>query len=337
MLGVREGVEEFTAEPADSRFASAYARVQVGAASALRLTAVSGDTQTVPTQGGALPQPLVVRVADGNNVPYASQTVTASVTSGAVTPARATSDEDGVVRFIWTPGTGPLYELRAATGQATLTMSAVGKPFVSTGGIVNSASFVAGIVPGGLATIFGANLAGGATNRATSVPLPTQLSGVRVTMNGLPASLVYVSDRQINLVAPPGLAGSTIEILVRWGAESIAASAPLRAADPGIFVIDGARTGAVLIAGTGQNTQARPALPGEIVEIYLTGLGASATRPAVTVGGREAEVLFSGPAPSFPGLDQINIRVPAGLAAGMQPLTMRLGSAPSNEVLIRLR
>ena len=335
--GVREGVEELTAEPADTRYASAFARLQVNAAAALRLAAVSGDVQTVLAPGTALPQALVMRVVDANNVPYADQAVSATVTSGSVSPARAIADEDGLVRFTWTPGAGPLYELRAAIGSAALTMSAVGKPFISSGAIVNSASFMAGVAPRALVTIFGASLAGGITGRATTLPLPTQISGVRVTMNGQPASLVFVSDRQINLVAPSNLAGSTAELVVTWGAESITTTVPLKPVDPAIFVIDGARSGAVLIAGTGQTTLARPAAAGDILEIYATGLGQPAARPTVTVGGRTAEVLFAGPTPSFPGLDQINIRVPTGLAAGSQPLAMRVDSVTSNEVLVRLR
>ena len=78
-------------------------------------------------------------------------------------------------------------------------------------------------------------------------------------------------------------------------------------------------------------------MAGDVLEIYSTGLGEPSARPTVTLGGRDAEVLFAGPTPSFPGLDQINIRVPAGLAAGSQPLVVRIGSVTSNEVLVRLR
>ena len=336
--GLLPGVEELTAEPSDSRYATAFARIPVSARESLRLTIVSGNAQSVPARG-ALPQPLVLRVVDVNKVPYAGQAVTARVTSGTVDRASAVSDEDGLVRFNWTPDSGPLFELTAAIGGASVTMNAVGKPFIASGGIVNSASFTPGITPGGLATIFGASLTGGVTDRATSVPLPTRLSGVRVTVAGQLASLVYVSDRQINFVAPASIvAAATADVVVSWGSETVSASVPFKTADPGIFMIDGERSGAVLIAGTGQTTLARPAAAGEVLEIYLTGLGPqSSVGTLVTVGGREAEVLFAGATPSFPGLDQVNIRVPAGLAAGSQPLSIRTGAATSNEVLIRLR
>ena len=338
MRGERAGVEDVTAEPADSRYATAFARVQINTPGNLRLTAVSGDAQTVPATG-PLPRPLVLRIVDANKVPYAGQLVNATVTSGSVDQPRAISDEDGFVRFNWTPASGPLYELTASLGPSTVTMSAVGNPFIATGAIVNSASFSTGITPGALVTIFGASLAPGPAERAAAIPLPRVLGGVRVSINGQPASLVYASNRQINLVAPAGLTGDTAEVVVTWASTTIASTVPLKASDPGIFVIDAARTGAALITGTGQNTLVRPAAAGDILELYLTGLGQSATAATtvVTIGGRPAEVLYSGPNSVFPGLDQINLRVPGGLAAGPQPLTVRLGAAISNEVLVRLR
>ena len=334
--GLREGVEELTAEPSDPGFATAHARVQVNNPAALKLIAVSGDVQGIPGQG-PLAQPLVMRVVDSNKVPYGGQSVNASVTSGTVQPASAVSDEDGFVRFTWTPGAGPLYELRGAvTSGASVTMSAVGHPFIASGAVVNSASFKPGITPRALVTIFGASLAGGITQSATTVPLPTRLGGVRVLVNGIAASLVYVSDRQINFVAPSGLSGTSADVVVSWGAETVTASVPLTTSDPGIFMIDAARSGAVLLAGTGQTTLARPATSGDVLEVYATGLGANPSVTA-TLGGRDAEVLFAGATASYPGLDQVNIRVPAGLASGSQPLLIRVGATASNEVLVRLR
>jgi uncharacterized protein (TIGR03437 family) len=150
---------------------------------------------------------------------------------------------------------------------------------------------------------------------------------------------VFVSDRQINFVAPSTTLTATFAaVTVAWGNESVSQTVPLAAADPGIFAIDGSLTAAALIAGTGQTTLARPAAAGDILEIYGTGLGTNPSQVSVTIGGRAAEVLFAGPNPVFPGLDQINARVPAGLTSGAQPLAVRVGSSSaSNETFVRLR
>jgi uncharacterized protein (TIGR03437 family) len=73
---------------------------------------------------------------------------------------------------------------------------------------------------------------------------------------------------------PLETAGSTAELVVRTNVgSSSTVSVPLAPVQPGIFFDTSSGYGAITVAGTGAVTQVRPALRGETVEIYTTGLG----------------------------------------------------------------
>ena len=325
------GIDEITVLCDDTSYAPEVARIQIApAASALGLRIVSGDKQRA-SGDSPLPQAIQAQVVDSNLVPYAGYAVSAApVAGGSVSPTTATSDESGFVRFNWTPGPGPVYQLNlgVASSGAAVAATALSRPFIADAGIVNAASFAPGIVSGGIGTIFGASLAAGAT-ASGAPPFSDTLSGVRVSINGLPASLLFVSDRQINFVAPIGLSPGAAQVTVTAGAlneTSNAITVPVLATQPGIFV-RGANAAAIR--------------SGEFLEIYCTGLGATqaslqnifleetTTRPRVAIAGRDAEVLFSGLAPGFTGLYQVNVRIPGGVT-GVQPVQIFQGSTASN-------
>ena len=67
---------------------------------------------------------------------------------------------------------------------------------------------------------------------------------------------------------------------------------------------------------------------GDYVSLYVTGLGKGGGAVTVTFNGASVPVTYAGPAPGFPGLDQINILLPSGTGT----LEVQAGGHRSNRV-----
>jgi uncharacterized protein (TIGR03437 family) len=198
------------------------------------------------------------------------------------------------------------------------------------------------IAPGEIVSLFGMNL-GPETAAAYRLDpagrVATQLAGVRVLFDGIPAPLLYVSSRQINMIVPASVRGrKRVMVRVQSGAGA-SQMFPAYVADsaPGFFTLDGSGTGAAAALnqdGT-VNSPANPARRGEVITLFGTGglwdpgaqdgqINPLAARPLsmdFEVWGlspsRPAEVLFSGPAPGqVAGVFQLNIRIPADAWTG---------------------
>jgi uncharacterized protein (TIGR03437 family) len=212
-------------------------------------------------------------------------------------------------------------------------------PPPSLGSPVEAAGYQAFLSPGGIASVFGTNLATSTANAGT-VPLPTTMGGTNSLMlAGTAVPLFYVSPAQINFQVPwefsafQGVGGQVIT--PGGGSNNIAAS--VVPAVPGVFTVDssGSGQGVVTLSSTGQlaNT-ASPALRGQYVTIYCSGLGLVSNQPAtgaaarslplsntllvptVTIGGLSAAVSFSGLVPNLVGLYQVNAQISEGVEPG---------------------
>src|SRR5205085_176097 len=200
--------------------------------------------------------------------------------------------------------------------------------------VVNAASFSTdqAVAPDTLATAFGSFVT--QNNQpfvASSLPLPTTLGGVRLTVGGAAASLLFVGPGQINFVVPSGLADGTATVTVtnsdgstRTGTVTIVRAAP------GIFTARASGTGTPAGFATGNGIDFIPLAnpdgsPRELDPgtrerpnfLVLFGTGWRNTPAAnpndangvaeaitATVQGVPVNVVYAGPAPGFPGLDQ---------------------------------
>jgi uncharacterized protein (TIGR03437 family) len=164
---------------------------------------------------------------------------------------------------------------------------------------------------------------------------------VQVLLNGSAVPLLYASGAQINFYTPPGVAtgAGTLTVVTPSGVTdpSLVNVLPLQ---PGIF------PGAVLHAGTAISAIATPVHAGDYIEIYCTGLGATQGNgnlqstlltPTVFVGAIPLQPVYSGLAPGFVGIYQVDVRIPAGLGPGLQPVILEVNMQHSNIVDIMVQ
>jgi len=204
--------------------------------------------------------------------------------------------------------------------------------------VLNSGSYAsAGIAPGSIASLFGANLAAGPA-QAGSVPLPVTLGTVAsVTFNGIAAPLYFVSPGQINVQVPWNLTGGTASVVVATTAGvSAPLSVPVLPAVPGIFTVGANGIGQAIatdLAGGAIAAAAQPIQIGSYLIIWSTGLGAvdaplangantggaivnTVAKPTVLIGGVTATPVSSALSPQYPGEYQVAVQVAPGTPAG---------------------
>jgi len=212
----------------------------------------------------------------------------------------------------------------------------------SAASIVNAASNQVGpLAPATFVSIYGTELSN--VTRAILAEdirdgvLPTALTGtgLRVLVNNLPANVYYVSPSQINFLVPStlGPGKTTVQVIVDGHGGPIV-PVTLKAASPALFQMD-ASTAIAVHADSSLLTAASPAVAGEVVVLYATGLGYTspltqysqiAYRAAplddpgfrVLLDGIEvapSRILYAGVAPGFAGLFQVNVKLPDSLAA----------------------
>ncbi len=194
--------------------------------------------------------------------------------------------------------------------------------------------------------------------------LPMGIDGASLSFDttsvSLPGRVNFASPTQLNVQAPWELFGQAsvmVKAIVNYTYSGLY-TLPIAEYAPGFFVIDAANDAAALDLNYHVVGPNNPVARGAYVQLYLNGLGPvnctagppactsnnlpadglgapsnplvkSVTNPTITIGGQNAPVQFSGLAPGFVGLYQVNVQVPSGLTPGSQPIVCSIGGVTS--------
>ncbi|MCG3159846.1 MAG: hypothetical protein JMDDDDMK_00871 [Acidobacteria bacterium] len=274
-----------------------------------------------------------------------------------------------------------LYSINLNTGAATLIGNigasaiirdiAIPITFIPTAqqagfAVVNAASFSADtLAPDTIAAVFGPfQTQNNQAAIANTLPLPTTLGGVKVSVNGTDASLFFAAPGQINLRVPGNVAdGAAVFTITDATGATRSGTVSINRAAPGLFTANASGTGTAAGFATSDGVafqsllnpdrSERPVDPGTRAKptyLVLFGTGirnARADNPndangvaeavTATVQGVPATVAFAGKHPDFDGLDQVNVVLPPELSGfGRVRLRLVVNGQPSNFVTLTI-
>jgi len=323
----------------------------------------------------------------GANVPPAvTPTITVAGANAQVLQAQSNGPGSLTIYFA-VPKTAPAGVDPVVATVAGVTSNAASLPVgtaPAVGLVLNGASFRSSgtVAAGSIVSIFGAGF-GTKNNLAAFPSTSVEDLSVKFGSTAAPIFALAATGGQINALVPDELGSSgTVDLTVQDAAGvSKAETLNLVPAAPGIFyygdpLVPTRRSAVALIANTawlsiplslaatlglptdcsGLSTAsacAKPASPGDFLQIYVTGLGKATPdgnpsgtvlptgsvapasgsplyqtveTPVVTIGGHAAKVLFSGIAPGYAGLYQVDVQVPAGVSPGNDvPVQITIG------------
>jgi uncharacterized protein (TIGR03437 family) len=346
------------------------------------INVISGDQQDVPIgQEAAAALAVEVRAADGRPIEGVGIAFVVDQGDGVLTAPFVRSDSQGrgATRFVAGNNPGPVRVLAiiAASQSAAQKLSTANQtspliaefhlrvtgaaPLISSLTFVNGASFRPGWVPGSTGTVFGVNLTQALDGVVITgpAPFPTDLLGVSVSVNGIPAPILGVANvsgqEQINIQVPfeiPAPTKATV-ILENNGTAVTIPGVSIERAQPGIFeaFLDGRMQAAALHADFSLVTRVNPARRGETILLFLTGLGptrapvetnqagpipARRTVFDVAVGIDHAGMVNSGAfyAPGLVTVYQTNFVVAGDVESGDRSLNVVAQGVSSKETVI---
>jgi len=221
----------------------------------------------------------------------------------------------------------------------------------------SSANYFYRYAPGMLASLFnqGTAMFGAVTAQPSALPLPTTLGDVQVLVGGVggvAAPLLYVSPTQINFQIPMATPVGQVEVsTVQASTGQILTDNffNIQTTSPALFTAGASGQGQVLAINAADgtiNSSTHPVKAGQYISLFGTGQGfiagappdgtaptgalPTAGTPVVYINQELSNVEYSGLAPDFVGLWQINAQVPSNAAPGQVQVLVGLEGFYSN-------
>lgn len=243
--------------------------------------------------------------------------------------------DDPLLRYLQAPTTLTAIILAQPGAQPVIRMESTGLAAFPPPGLAVTSIVPPISTPGSIVSIYGRSF--------PKAPL--------VAVGGVLGTVLYAGPSQINLIVPATLVPPTGRPLPSTqvyviGPDAISNPMPLYVDVTEPFIFVDATGPAVFFAASGIPVRSfTPAGAGEELIVYCTGL---AIREDITytvsVSGRSVSRLIAAPAPGLPGVWTLTFRLPSGIDAGSQPLTVKAlfdgptrGEFPSAPVRIDVR
>jgi uncharacterized protein (TIGR03437 family) len=313
----------------------------------------------VVTQRTGAPMPGVTLALGGARSDSATSDSGGNFSFSGLDSAASYTVTPSLAGYIFVPASATYSQ---ATSNPTATFTAWQPPQVSGvgpgfGSAIQSAS--QSFAAGEIISIYGANLCGEAASAAPT--LPDRIAACFARVDGVNLRLYYGSAAQINAVLPQTLATGAHQLVVQRYTDATYKTL-VSQTQAYSFTVDKASMAFVELkegsttllaaqyADGGFAGAARPLHPGDYVVLYLTGLGRkakafsegaapNATSAAVETfqvqaQGAAAQVTYAGVQPQYPGLDQINVKLPQyALPAGKSTVTIQITAPSTGQVL----
>jgi hypothetical protein len=202
-----DDLEDLQSEPAALTITEAAATIS--SVSPAEIPAGNGETRVVLSGRGFFENSVAAWPSSDEDLELLETTFRSPTALEATLPASLTE----------TPGTLPILVVRnTLQSNSVAIVIRSSEPIVSLLpkilNVTDAASFRTVLTPLAFGSVFGSEFAA-LELLASSVPLPYELGGIEVTVNGIPAAILYVSPTQINFQVLGGVEiGSIAQVIV---------------------------------------------------------------------------------------------------------------------------